>query len=393
MMRINDHIEEIVVDFDSLYLDINNPRFGSKKKKGYEDNRVLFDLGEQGKTLELLNKNKFLKQDLKNSILSLGWYPDSKPIVWKHPKEKGKYVVLEGNCRIGTLKKIREEFTRMNDESDAFENYKSVISDTSKIEVKLLKEDDIVEMAKKMAHILSVRHISGAVAWSPHARNVYIVESYFSHGGDRNKIDMDTVRVVASLFGVSTRSARSSIQNALIFEDFKSRYSHMLKDGTKFDVRDQQFIEQISSSVFLRDRFSLDKLDVKFDDDAALMLFNGSFLKGRGDEERELNIFPTAKSWVVWKKLVDYDAKPTTSTSFATDINLLEPEESRRIFDIEQDMIAHKNGVMPTEIIDKLIEELGRIDLDTMITKSDHLKSSLKTLSERIKNLSAKISK
>ncbi|ATH07081.1 hypothetical protein BIY24_03755 [Halobacteriovorax marinus] len=393
MIEISEVTKIKTVPYESLYLDINNPRFGRTEKVGYEDPQLLFDEKEQGKAFDILKKEKFLKDELKNSMLTLGWYPDSHLIVWEHPGSKGKYVVLEGNCRLGTLKSIHKEFVKMNKESDVYENYNRLLNRTKEITVTILIEKDVEKMLHIMAHLLSVRHISGPVAWKPHARNMYIVERYTMLGGNLDEIDMKTVRDSALQFGVSTKAARSSIQNALIYEDFKRNFTHKLPDNNQFSPEDQQFIEQISSSLFLKEKFGLENLDVKFTEEAAELLFNGSFYFGRNNDERERNIFPTAKSWKKWKELSDYDNKVTSGTSFALEVNLEDPERSRRILDIEQDKIAHANGVEPLEIIDRLIKEIGKIQLDSIQSESGHLLEIVEQLEAKVTYLKRQLAK
>ena len=95
------------ISFDQLYLDPNNPRTPGDHSTGYEDHKTLFDKELQDTLFELL-----LPQQLgllMDSFRGSGWMPVDRLIVWQHPKVKNKYVVVEGNRRLATLRMLRKE--------------------------------------------------------------------------------------------------------------------------------------------------------------------------------------------------------------------------------------------------------------------------------------------
>src|SRR5262249_2528799 len=101
--------DPVDVRFDRIYLDPNNPRIAPDERPGYEDPAVLFDDAHQGELEATLEEIYDQYEELKDAIITQGWVPIDAIIVWDHPKKKGWHVVVEGNTRILTLRKIRWE--------------------------------------------------------------------------------------------------------------------------------------------------------------------------------------------------------------------------------------------------------------------------------------------
>ena len=87
------------VNLDQLYLDPDNPRFGSAR--GISDKRVLEDSVQNNaqKKIETIGI-----ADLLSSILRYG-FVSTDPVVVRRLGD-GKFVVVEGNRRVATLKKL-----------------------------------------------------------------------------------------------------------------------------------------------------------------------------------------------------------------------------------------------------------------------------------------------
>jgi hypothetical protein len=88
----------IDVSFDDLYLDPNNPRLAKDEAPGYDDHVALFDKANQ----EILTQQVYEGHDvdsLLDAILAHGWMEIDAIVVWSHPAEPQKQVVVEGNRR------------------------------------------------------------------------------------------------------------------------------------------------------------------------------------------------------------------------------------------------------------------------------------------------------
>ena len=99
-------LKSITVDFDSLYLDPNNPRLAPEELPGYDNPKVVFAQGTQ-EALEASVHDAHDPNSLAEAIITQGWMPIDSIVVWQFPKANGKYVVLEGNRRTVALRDLR----------------------------------------------------------------------------------------------------------------------------------------------------------------------------------------------------------------------------------------------------------------------------------------------
>src|SRR5262245_36974316 len=99
----------IRVSFDRLFLDPNNPRLAPVEKPGYHDPARLFDERLQSQLEGRMRTTYKGLKSLIHSIVNVGWIPVDAILVWEHPKDPGKYVVVEGNARTTALRAIRRD--------------------------------------------------------------------------------------------------------------------------------------------------------------------------------------------------------------------------------------------------------------------------------------------
>lgn len=101
----------IEVPFDSLYLDPNNPRLAPDDPPGYEDAEALFAKDLQV-FLEKRVEQEFSVDELLQAIEGQGWMPIDAIVVWEHPDGSQRNVVLEGNRRTVSLRRVRERLPK-----------------------------------------------------------------------------------------------------------------------------------------------------------------------------------------------------------------------------------------------------------------------------------------
>src|SRR5687768_14063795 len=94
------------VPFETLYLDVNNPRLGLEKPPGYDDPKALFNKESQKEMEERIAK-QFDVDDVVQAIQGQGWIGIDAILVWSPPKEKHRHVVVEGNRRTVALRQLR----------------------------------------------------------------------------------------------------------------------------------------------------------------------------------------------------------------------------------------------------------------------------------------------
>src|SRR5438105_3870757 len=106
VMGESDLLRVITVPFDKLYLDPNNPRIARGEQPGYEHPTAIFDPGVQER-LEKAVAEAYKVGDLEDRIVTQGWLPIDRIIVWEHPAKKGHFIVVEGNTRTTVLRRLR----------------------------------------------------------------------------------------------------------------------------------------------------------------------------------------------------------------------------------------------------------------------------------------------
>lgn len=360
-----------------LYLDINNPRLSISQPVGYDDVEKIFC----DETQDILSReiyDKFVKtsnsndNSIEDSMIAQGWVPDASPLVYLPDEKLDKYVVVEGNRRLATLRKIHNDFLTMNESDDKYERVKAFVESTSSINVSVIDVNSSKELEEYLVHFLSVRHIIGIQEWTPHARNLFFVNLYKKLGGSENDklVKKDILKEISAKCGLTDIKARRVLQQAFMFEQFKSLYRTKLKGTDEFKDQDQQFFEQIVSDTYLRETiFKIDIDTLLLPPESMEKLFNGSFFFDRRDSDEHSNqIFHTAKSWKKYKFICQFDADHGTSLSSL--INLDEPKKSKTIRYVENKKEEFKRKSRPHDILQELYEELKTIENEQMKEQS-----------------------
>ncbi len=167
---------------ESLYLDPNNPRFADLQDRvqPVPAERVI-ESGVQEKALSRILSEHFDVRQLKELIRSIGFLPVDRLVVTALP-QAGKYLVIEGNRRLGAIRSLMDDFK--NGEVDLSPE---VLESITKLPVLVIDE---LESAKKehLARILQgVRHVSGIREWGPY-QQAQIVAMMLDDGKDQTEI-------------------------------------------------------------------------------------------------------------------------------------------------------------------------------------------------------------
>lgn len=192
----------ITKHLDRLLLDPNNYRFIDKAEYRFISDEELSDPRIQQRTQNFLigNKNSNIS-DLISSFKSNG-YLDIDQIQVKAVEDK--YVVLEGNRRVATLKYLYEEFKKGNDVGALQE------SDFKSIDlVEIVGEDPAQHLITMGLH-----HISGKKRWSAVNEAQLIQDLITKHGKNETEI--------CNSLGISTTALRRSSRTLALVQDYKS---------------------------------------------------------------------------------------------------------------------------------------------------------------------------
>ena len=158
------------VPLKNLYLDPNNFRFVDHPDyREVPDERVFDDEVQRRTTRLLLGRHRADVRDLKDSILENGWI-EMEPILVQR-RETGRYLVVEGNRRIATLKHLQRRC-----EEDAIDLRRLDPGVFSRVRVALFEDaDDRQRMVMMGLHHVSRRRSAAgrdaqsrrAVSWTP----------------------------------------------------------------------------------------------------------------------------------------------------------------------------------------------------------------------------------
>jgi hypothetical protein len=157
------------INLENLLLDPNNPRFS---ELGEEINLIpelrFNDEKVQSNTFAKMKDPLFGVGELRDTVKTLGFLPMDRIVVRKWKGATEKYVVIEGNRRVTSLKWLinLHETGKETFSPQQIENF-------TNIECLLLNDD----VAPEMAHLIlpGLRHISGIKEWGPYQKAKLIV--------------------------------------------------------------------------------------------------------------------------------------------------------------------------------------------------------------------------
>ncbi len=187
-------LKRVEIKLEQVYLDPNNPRFGLDKH--IPDSRIDEESVQQHARETIERDIKI--DDLKASILRYGFVPTDPVVVRAFAKDK--YVVLEGNRRITTLKKLVEAHDKGETHLDR------AVLDSMKQFFAFVYEGnnaDIVWLVQ------GLRHMSGIKEWPPLQQAAFIakIEDQIRNKPREGRGRAPGLPSVAKAAGVSTTAA------------------------------------------------------------------------------------------------------------------------------------------------------------------------------------------
>lgn len=197
------------VSLDNLVFDTENPRFVTGDSfSSSEDATIITKLHEISDLNELIF-----------SISSNG-YLDVEPLIVM-PSKNGKYIVLEGNRRLATLKLLNNpELQKLCNISvpKAMESSQQI----EKISV------IIVEKKVDAASYIAFKHVNGAFRWDSFAKARFMTDWYI-----REKDKGVTIDDIALKIGDSHQTVRSFVSAMLLLNQAEDEKLFLIKDREK----------------------------------------------------------------------------------------------------------------------------------------------------------------
>jgi hypothetical protein len=403
----------IKVPFESLYLDPNNPRLYVDDPPGYLDVQRLFDQ-ELQKLLEVRVEQEFGVDELMQAVIGNGWMPIDAIVVWEHPDGSQRNVVLEGNRRIVTLRKLRGRLAKEQEKLERMRSGKTrvagsdlrkqerlvsmieqIISDTANIDVVPLDAADPDELERKLPRVLGVRHIAGPKGWGNFAEDLWLLRRYDQlfeddFPGQDRRWEPSIIERVAGEASLTKLSAKRQLLASSAFSHFTAEYETELPGDEEFGVTDYYLFENIVKKPWLREQFGFGENDQHLPEESERVLFDWVFKlrRPRKAEDNE-NIFYRHENALLWEKIKRYDDKH--GTAFAKQFDVENHDEAPRMREIEADYLAHMARKKPGDVLDSLLKQLGSINEATIEEEGLFLEQQLKRLEKRVQALMAMI--
>lgn len=272
-------LKEIEVSTNSLFLDPNNPRFNSDLDVGdnVPDSEVeaaqaqllkVFNRGDAGDDEDVTNI-----QDLHDSMKTIGFVPIDRVVVRKLRGLDDKYLVIEGNRRVATVKRILEDvedelppFDRLNER----QKIEPVMGTFSPITCMLLSSDGLSDdqMAHKISVILGLRHHGSLLEWEPLPKAYSIYKTYMALEPviEEFKFVAKRRHDVASRLSVSktdvTMALKTYVAHLQLKENYgvQDRHYSLIESGVTDKHLGRNFIT-INEETYQLDEPSLENMD------------------------------------------------------------------------------------------------------------------------------------
>jgi hypothetical protein len=388
----------------SLYLDANNPRLAPDNPPGYTDPEKLFDPKTQESLLKQAEES-FDLDGLEAAMVGQGWMPIDSILVWEHPDRPGKFVVVEGNRRLATLKlkilprlkKAQAKLSKMegggkryskleiSEQESEIQRLEDLRAATDPLGVQEVTAPSPEHLDETLNRILAVRHISGPREWGNYAEDIWLLRRYedlFS----REHPDAETLRWDGSVIGkvadeasLSAIKTKRNLKAASAFLRFQVEFEDELPEGEEFDDGDYYLFELIAAQPFARDQFGLGEDAIGLPEDKAQVLFDWVFKEVRPNRaEDNTNKFYRHENIRLWGQMKKYD--DDNGTGFASRFDVSQPAEAPSMHSVEADFHAHKARRTPIDVLNSLLTQLKRLDVETMTTEGEFLHLQLEDL-------------
>lgn len=406
----------VAVPFANLYLDGNNPRLAPEQPPGYADADALFDDSLQ-EELGSRAEEEFDLGDLEQALLTQGWMPIDNIVGWKHPDDGERWVVLEGNRRTTTLRRIRARLPReeaklermrgggrsyaereLREQESLVNALKQLIADTDPLQIVPLDADTVEELTVKLPRVLAVRHITGARQWGNYAEDVWLLRRYEHLFEDRHPDardlhwDQALVRQVGDEASLTPTATKRKLRAASSFSHFRREFEDRLPGEDEFRASDYFLFEEIVKRPFVREQFGLGEDSWHLPSDREEVLYEWVFKLERGSgnsAEDNDNIFFRHYNVALWDQMKRYD--DSHGTAFAARFNVDEPEKAPLMREVEADFTSHKARRRPGDILEQLLSQLDELTAAQIANEGVFLNRMLERVDKRTQQLLAMV--
>lgn len=258
----------IEVRLEDLLLDPNNPRL----IRTVDEGSAIPDSNIEQMQDEILqrfdpdgNLDCIDTSDLDASMRRLG-YVGIDQVVVRKLQQSPKYVVVEGNRRVSTLKRLVQEF----DGGFGTDLGEDVVKTFRRLRVMQLLTDGVSqqELQHRISVILGLRHHGSLLEWEPlpKAHNIYIHYMALQAPGTPFRWEPDRGREVESILSIKKNEVRQSLRTYVAYLQLKERmrinseYYSLIQAGvTNRNLTGYKYLE-IDETSFRLDGESFERL-------------------------------------------------------------------------------------------------------------------------------------
>jgi hypothetical protein len=210
--------------------------------------------------------------DLYESMRTIGFVPIDR-IVVRPVTEKGKYVVIEGNRRISTIKTLKNDYEKrigVLDKTRERKKFENVSNTFNNITCMLLETDGMSrnEIEHKISIILGLRHHGSLLEWEPLPKAYNIFKEYMNIEPLLDDFSFKSARrnEVSNMLSISRRKVTASLKTYIVYlqlcENFevKDRYYSLIQECVTNKHLDGRLFK-IDASTYELDEVSLEKFN------------------------------------------------------------------------------------------------------------------------------------
>ena len=260
--------EPITVKLDDLLLDPNNPRLVRTPNEG----TIISDADIEGLQDQILAQfdpegrpDHISTKDLDDSMRQLG-YVGIDQLVVRKLKGSDKFVVVEGNRRVSTLKRLVQEY----EEALTQEITDKVVSTFRELKVMRLSTDDIseAEIRHRLSVILGLRHHGSLLEWEPlpKAHNIYVHYMDLQRNENHFLWEPAKGKEIASMLSIKPGDVRRSLRTYVAYLQLNERtkirseyYSLIQSAVTNRNLTAYGYFK-VDSATFRLDRASFERM-------------------------------------------------------------------------------------------------------------------------------------
>lgn len=259
------NLTAIEVTPDELLLDPNNPRFSKHPKERTPEHRFA-DQDIQEETLRRMNEEYDIKS-LQESIKSKGFVPVDNIFVRRLPGHDDKFLVVEGNRRVTSIKLLLAKHEKDERKGDKLSD--DILNTLQKFTVFDLTENSQDEID----FILGLRHHGSIMAWDLLPSSFNIFQRYMDLYADRNgeepdadnfKYDAKLTKHIAELYSIKPVTVRDKVRAYRAYLSLVEFADSADKFEKKFSI-----IHDTVKDPTLREYFEFDTTYCIFNDDGA----------------------------------------------------------------------------------------------------------------------------